>query len=215
MLRSYVQQEADWERYLPLVMFAYHTTVHSSTKVTPFTLMFGRQASFNSFTAAHAFDPASYHAQLQHKMASLRDMVEANLIEAAGHQKAEYDKHSMQPQFKANDPVWLSNPRRGKLDPKWENGWIVTNVKGETTVEIAKGNTTRTVHVNRLQHRVASQGTAQAAELQSQERTLWQPPAIDHIVTADDADSISDIVDDTSIRRYPQRDRQPPDWLRP
>ena len=61
-------------------------------------------------------------------MASLRDMVEANLKEAAQCQKAEYDKHSMQPRFKVNDSVRLFNP---KLDPKWESGWTVTNVKGE------------------------------------------------------------------------------------
>ena len=64
-------------------------------------------------------------------MASLRDMVEANLIEAAQCQKAEYDKHSMQLRFKVNDSVRLFNPRHGKLDLKWENRWTVTNVKGE------------------------------------------------------------------------------------
>ena len=66
MLRSYVEQEADWERYLPLVMFTYRTTVHSSTKVSPFMLMFGRQASFNNFSKKDAFNPNSYEAQLRH-----------------------------------------------------------------------------------------------------------------------------------------------------
>ena len=69
-------------------MVAYHTTVHSYTKVTAFTLMFGRLASLNHFAATNAFDPPSYQAQLQHKMVSLRDMVEANLVEAAQHQRA-------------------------------------------------------------------------------------------------------------------------------
>jgi len=93
MLRSYVTQEADWECYLPLVMFAYRTTVHSSTKVSPFMLMFGRQASFINFSETDAFDPTSYQAQLQQKMASLQDMVEANLVEVGQHQKVGYDKH--------------------------------------------------------------------------------------------------------------------------
>ena len=41
--------------------------------------------------------------------------------------------------------------------------------------------------------------TAEAVNLQSTEGTLWQPPAIDHfIATSEDADSISDITNDTS-----------------
>ena len=29
MLHTYVIKECDWERYLPLIMYAYHTTPHS------------------------------------------------------------------------------------------------------------------------------------------------------------------------------------------
>ena len=43
LLRSYVEQEAEWERYLPLVLFAYRTATHASTGTSPFMLMFGRQ----------------------------------------------------------------------------------------------------------------------------------------------------------------------------
>ena len=168
MLHLYVEQEADWECYLPLVMLAYRTTVHSSTKVSPFMLMFGRQASFNNFSAKDAFDPNSYEAQLRHKMASLQDMVEANFVEAASFQRVACDKHSVYQQFKVNDPVWLSNPRRGKLDPRWEGGWTVSNVKGESTVEICKGNTRKVVHVNHLRYHMGSQETAVPIEAQKQ-----------------------------------------------
>ena len=215
MLRSYVEQEADWERYLPLVMFAYRTTVHSSTKVSPFMLMYGRQASFNNFSEKDAFDPNSYEAQLRHKMASLQDMVEANLVDVASFQKAAYDKHSMHHQFKATDPVWLSNPRRGKLDPRWEGGCTVSDVKGESTVEICKGNTRKVIHVNRLRYRMGSQETAVPIEAQKPERVLWQPPAIDHSIVMADDSAPGLASDDTSTRRYPLRERRPPEWLRP
>ena len=42
ILRAFVEKQHDWERYLPMVMFAYRTSVHASTKVTPFSLMVGR-----------------------------------------------------------------------------------------------------------------------------------------------------------------------------
>ena len=40
MLRSFVESETNWERYLPLVLFAYPTAKHTSTGVSPFPLMF-------------------------------------------------------------------------------------------------------------------------------------------------------------------------------
>ena len=42
MLQAYVQEDADWERFLPLVLYAYCTAVHSSTGFAPFELMFRR-----------------------------------------------------------------------------------------------------------------------------------------------------------------------------
>ena len=40
MLRAYVCHESDWEKFLPLVMFAYRTSPHTSTGASPFDLMF-------------------------------------------------------------------------------------------------------------------------------------------------------------------------------
>ena len=42
LLRSYVEKQSDWERYLPLVLYAYRTSTHSSTGSSPFMLMYGR-----------------------------------------------------------------------------------------------------------------------------------------------------------------------------
>ena len=40
--RVYVDAQSDWERYLPLVLYAYRTSVHASTGISPFVLMLGR-----------------------------------------------------------------------------------------------------------------------------------------------------------------------------
>ena len=79
LLRAYVEKEHEWERYLPLVLFAYRTVTHTSTGVSPFTLMFRRQPNrFCNFSHPHLFDPGTYQAQLQAKLAQLHDLVETN-----------------------------------------------------------------------------------------------------------------------------------------
>ena len=42
MLCMYVETKEKWEKYLLLVLYAYHTAIHSSTGFTPFELMYGR-----------------------------------------------------------------------------------------------------------------------------------------------------------------------------
>lgn len=84
---TYVGTKEDWERYLPLVLYAYRTAVHTSTGFSPFQLMFGREPTFSPFSDSTAFDTTSYQAHLKAKMAELRDFVHDNLAKAASHQK--------------------------------------------------------------------------------------------------------------------------------
>ena len=58
LLHTYVEDEADWEKFLPLVLHAYRTSVHSSTGVTPFMLMFGRNSRQPDFGTS---DTSAYH----------------------------------------------------------------------------------------------------------------------------------------------------------
>ena len=41
MLRAFVEQQEEWEKFLPLVLHTYRTAPHSSTGISPFMLMFG------------------------------------------------------------------------------------------------------------------------------------------------------------------------------
>ena len=53
LLQSYVESQNDWEHYLPLVLYAYRTTTHSSTRAHPFMLMFGRSQVLPQLTQAN------------------------------------------------------------------------------------------------------------------------------------------------------------------
>ena len=150
---SYVDNEADWEWYLPLVLYAYCTAVHSSTGVSTYILMFGRQPQTTTSDKSSSFDPLSYQSQLTAKMAELHDFVESKLALAASKQKCSYNKRSNQRSFNVTILFWLSVPTAGKLDPKWEGNWRVHAVKGPVNVEIIDGHRRKVVHINRIQPR--------------------------------------------------------------
>ena len=43
MLRAFVESRSNWEEYLPLILYAYRTSVNSSTGLSPYFLMYGRE----------------------------------------------------------------------------------------------------------------------------------------------------------------------------
>ena len=184
MLRSYVKNEADWERHLPLVLYAYRTSVHSSTGIEPYVLMFGRQPHTvnTGFEPSVANDPSSYASILRAKMAELKDFVESKLSSAAAEQKRFYDRSSVQRSFKVNDPVWLSIPTAGKLDPKWEGEWKVVSIKSSVNVEISNGKQTKAVHINRLQHRILPSSGSTSPPVSEPVIPPWCPPQVEHFV---------------------------------
>jgi len=113
-----VTKETDWEQYLPLNMYAYHTTVHSSTQVSPFRLMFWWQHQFNSFPNHNAFDPLSYQKQLQVKLANLQDIVEANIRSASSKRRDMVLMHIHESFRLTTQFGYLSLIKQGKLSSK-------------------------------------------------------------------------------------------------
>ena len=204
LLRSYVEKLSDWERYLHLVLYAYRTSTHSSTGFSPFLLMYGRSPAMTPFSQATAFDTTSYPAYLRAKLAELKDFLDSNLATAAAQQKSSYDQHTFSRSFEVGDEVWLSVMRAGKLDPRWEGRWKVKTIKSPVTIEISDGKRTKVVHINRLQHRYQPSHHNQI-EIETSAQQTWNPPGVDHIYLPPPP---------ISTRRYPARERNPPNWLR-
>ena len=136
LLRTHVDTQDDWERYQPLVLYAYRTSVHSSTGASPFLLMYGHHPCVIPFSKSPSFDSLSYPAHLRAKLAELRDFVESNLAAAAHSQKHNCDHCTLAPSFRAGDPVWLSVPTAGKLDPRWDGEWIIKSVKAQRACKL-------------------------------------------------------------------------------
>ena len=205
LLRCYTQQENDWEQYLPLVLYAYCTAPHSATGISPFELMFGRTPRSSQVQSLTGFDPSSYSAQLQIKLRELQELVLSNTSTAAQAQKFYYDRTATNRSFTPQELVWLSIPTAGKLQPRWEGKWKVVEMKGPVTVEITDGRRTKVVHINRVRHRDQPFETPEYTSNYPQPG-LWQPGQTEHYIQHE-AQTVN--------RRYPQRQRNPPDWYRP
>ena len=115
LLRAYVTSQSDWETYLSQVLYAYRTAHHSSTGVSPYLLLYGRDPPALQGATQLAYDSLSYPAVIQARLAELQDFVHANTAQAAANQKSSYDQHTSSSSFKQGEPVWLSVP--GKLEP--------------------------------------------------------------------------------------------------
>ena len=103
----------------------------------------------STITQCNSFDATSYADHVRAKLAELHDLVGANTVEAAEKQKLMYDLHTKACSFKEGDPLWLSVPKAGKLEPRWEGGWKVAKIKNPVNVQISSGHHSKIVHVNR------------------------------------------------------------------
>ena len=94
LLRTYVEKEEEWESHLPFALYAYRTAVHSSTGVSPFMLMYGREPSSGVLMQPSGYDVSDFSTVLQSKLSQLQDLVEEHNAEAAHRQKLYYDRRS-------------------------------------------------------------------------------------------------------------------------
>ena len=116
--------------------------------------MFGRQGHKPPLPSTTAHDVLSYQCQLRAKLAQFADFVESHNVQASTQQKHYFDQHTRIRSFTVGDPVWLSIPTAGKLDPRWEGGWTIKSVQSPTTYTISDGGRIKTVHINCLHPRV-------------------------------------------------------------
>ena len=79
LLRCYTETEDDWEEFLLLVLYAYHTAIHSSTNVSPFQLMFGRSPAVTPFQCPYKFDSTNYASHLKAKLQAMQNLVRTRL----------------------------------------------------------------------------------------------------------------------------------------
>lgn len=153
MLAKYVNDEqSDWDEKINSMLFAYRTSVHSSTKETPFYLVYGRQPRLPVDLALPTGPveslPEDFEELIEQRCQSFlrlnirREGAAKNIKESQKSQKKYHDKKIKRTDIKVGDNVLVHNTRKttrkgGKLSKNWNGPYVVENVLGKGTYRLS------------------------------------------------------------------------------
>jgi hypothetical protein len=151
MLKMHVDEaQADWDVYLPRVLFAYRTSYHEALVDSPFFSLYGRDptlpmdvAFLNLGNKWKSNEVARYHRELYQSLRASRHLVERQLVKAQ-------DRHAMRLEgqvavnYEVGSPVWIyqffrarkGENRTKKLAFAWHGPYRVVSKVGENTYRI-------------------------------------------------------------------------------
>ena len=139
---------AQWDRYLPSVLWAYRNTPHEATGEKPSFLLFGydcRTPSEAALLPPSSLDPATVSDYREHVMLSLssaRDLAVQSIKQAQTRYKKVYDRKSAPSRLQPGDWVLVRFPQEEvgkmrKLSRPWHGPYRVLS-KEEPDITVAK-----------------------------------------------------------------------------
>lgn len=153
-LRHYVDTNInDWDQWLAQAIFVYNTTPHSTTKFTPFKILFGHEAEIPSAitnTNPPAYTYGNYAQDLLIKLNEIHRLARENIDSSKATAKQNYDRNAKPMQFHVGDKVLYKIPKRTALEPLWSGPHTVTNINSPENTTIFINRRKRRVHNNNL-----------------------------------------------------------------
>ena len=125
--------ENEWDKYIAPVLFAYRTTKHSTTKIIPFFLVYGREAKLpiDSEEIEGEFNLIHRVEDLIDDLPIKRETTRIHIGKMQQKQKARYDKQLRhKEQFVIGQKVLYYDAAKekqwtGKLQPKWKGPYYI------------------------------------------------------------------------------------------
>ena len=136
MISKFVDEnQTNWDSFIPYLLYAYRTSVHGSTKFTPYYLMFGREAKLPIEIALNeseskVFNANQYGDLLMKGLAVIREKATDNIEKSQIKQKLNYDKDKEVKSYNVGDLVWYykEDVQKGlsrKFVQKWHGPFVI------------------------------------------------------------------------------------------
>lgn len=163
MLRRFVSQTgADWDQWLPYLLFAYREVPQASTGFSPFELLYGRQVRGPLDLLREQWEGPSdgkrsvvqYVVEMRQRLEEMTALAQENMQKAQRNQKTWYDRKARERSFEPGQKVLLLLPSQdSKLLAKWQGPYEVQRKTGRVTYQILmpeRKNKSQNFHVNLL-----------------------------------------------------------------
>ena len=140
MLRVYCSRYmTDWDKYLPQVVGAYNSTQHSTTGISPFMMLTGRERAmpitfFYPEYEGKRTSPQAYVKEAIKRQQELNELCRRNTAQAQMRQRKKYDEKILRAKpYEVGQYVWVFQnviPPKGtkKLLKKWRGPFMITEV---------------------------------------------------------------------------------------
>ena len=151
----------DWDRYLPVLLFAYRETKHASTGFSPFELLYGRTvrgplAVVRQMWTDEAVDEEvrttyQYVLDLRERLDEISEIAKENLRNAKHKQTVYFNKKAKDRSFKVGDKVLLLlTEQHNKLQVKWKGPYEILEKRSGQNYRINMDGKEKTFHINLL-----------------------------------------------------------------
>lgn len=140
-----------WSTWLPFWCFSYNTSVQSSTKFTPFELVYGKKCNLPNNLLKHVdplYNHESYPLELKYRLQTVHAEARKNLIETKLQRKINYDNHINPILYKSGDLVLVKNEVGNKLSNLYSGPYkVIKDLSPNVKIEI--NGKTDIIHKNR------------------------------------------------------------------
>jgi hypothetical protein len=132
-LAKITEGKGDWDEFIAPVLFAYRTSKQSSTKFTPFYLVYGHNPTMPYMEMDEIMEGNILDRlyALTQELPTAHETAQGNITKAQRKQKERYDlKVKGNRKYKIGDKVLLYDAARdkhftGKLKPKWKGPYYI------------------------------------------------------------------------------------------